>query len=120
MSNIITPRQAPECPLCGTTMRTLYTPKGKFYACLMSECMISINAKDLAVNKWDAMKDKPTCPQCGGQMKVFFRIADNYIKAQCPKCRAKGKVVMVERGKVLSPTPDSWSIDPEKLLKEDK
>lgn len=114
------PRQAPECPLCKKLMRTIYTKQGKFFACFANECMISINARDLAVGKWDAMKDKPQCPQCGTQMAIFFRVADNYVKGQCPKCRKEGKVVMIERGKVLSPTPDSWSIDPEELLKEDK
>lgn len=107
---------APMCPLCYKRMRIVDTKKGSFYVCMDTDCMVSINTKDPAIDRWakiqdapkDAGSDTPTCPRCGTIMRIFFRIWDGYIKAQCPKCRKEGKIVQVQKGKVEHLDP-RWS-----------
>ena len=107
MSNIIIPGN-PVCPLCLRRMRTVRPPTTKVYVCTQPNCMISINAKDPAVNRW-SMKVPPNCAVCGHAMRAFFRAADRYFKCRCPNCLKKGKLVQVVRGTVENLPPDSSS-----------
>lgn len=101
MPNRIIPSD-PQCPLCHKKMRTFQTLNKttkkieRFFNCLDLECIVSINVLDPAVNRWK-MKNPPKCVICGTDMRVFFRTFDKYMKAQCPKCRKKGKLVQVVR-----------------------
>jgi hypothetical protein len=105
MSNIIIPGN-PVCPLCLRRMRTVLTSMAKkVYVCTQPNCMISIDARDLAVNRWN-MKSPPNCAVCGHAMRAFFRAVDRYFKCQCPNCLKKGKLVQVVRGTVENLPPD--------------
>jgi predicted RNA-binding Zn-ribbon protein involved in translation (DUF1610 family) len=112
MSNLIIPSN-PNCPLCGKKMKILQTMNKRtgtverFFNCFDAECMVSINALDPAVNNWK-LKNAPKCTVCGADMKIFFRTFDKYMKAQCPKCRKKGKLVQVVREPVAHNDP-RWS-----------
>jgi len=99
MGNIIIPGN-PTCPLCLARMReVIQNKRGKverFWSCTGVDCMISINIKDPAVNKWD-IENPPQCVRCGTPMRVFFRCLDKYMKCQCPKCKKAGKITQVVR-----------------------
>jgi hypothetical protein len=84
--------------------------------------MVNIYADDPACGKWNKdPKIMPVCTfkGCGSKMRMFVRLKDNYFKVQCPKCRKAGRLTQVEKGRVLSPTPASWSIDPTEVLKDE-
>lgn len=113
MSNIIIPGN-PECPLCLKRMKEVKvkTKNGleTMYICAGINCLISINALDPAVSKWN-MKEPPSCTICGHKMRAFFRVLDRYLKCQCPHCLKGGKLVQIVRGQVKDFDP-KWSVDP--------
>lgn len=114
----------PECPLCYKPMKEVVSATKTVFMCLVPECMISINKHDPAVGKWrDAEKRMPLCPKHNVPMRTFFRFNDGYVKSQCPKCRAEGKLCQVEAGKANEMTPQealNWSVDPDEIAKEEK
>ena len=75
------PDQIPECPLCDKRMREIYHGPHRFFVCLETECMISINANDPCINRWSLI-EKPKCQLCGNPMRVFVR-KDKVVIMQC-------------------------------------
>lgn len=110
MSNIININPIVTCPLCHKQMKVFYTKLGKVYACLGTNCMICIDARDPSVNKWD-MREPPVCIFCGHKMRAFFRMKDKFLKCQCHNClTTRNKLVQVVRGEIKDIDP-KWSVE---------
>lgn len=109
MSHIVMPG-SPMCPLCFKKMREVFTDRGHLFVCTEAECMISISSQDPAVGKWYEPSEPPLCPKDGTPMRLFFRVYDGFIKAQCPTCRKQGKITQVMKGKVEHMDP-RWSAE---------
>ena len=85
MSNIIMGGNI-HCPLCEkafTKVRRGPKISDVFYVC--PRCMISINALDPALDKWDAIP-KEECPLCHKPMAIFYRQLDGYMQYRCKPC----------------------------------
>lgn len=72
-----------ECPLCDRKMETISMGKELFYVC--KPCMISINALDPALNRWDEIERDP-CPKCKAPMRTFYRALDRFTVVVCNTC----------------------------------
>lgn len=109
MAHIFVPKNFihPECPLCDRKMQEIYTDKGKFWACLNTDCMIWIKDTDPLLNRWKEFSEEtwPRCPLCKEKMRVFMR-ADKYLKAQCPKNNRYHRFFQVEKGKIENLPPE--------------